>query len=185
MRDALSLAVSTMIGIPPGNVVWKGSFQEGSRVVGTRVVLQANSIKTTGWDEERREDPDALDDQVVNRCGQRSFTWTIQIECQNQGAVTTARVLADQIRVRLWRPSTLAIVNNANMAMGNILGTAERDFVDDGRMISWASVDVNVISVENDIDDSPGAGSWIGEALIDGTIKSGTDTISVSLDVKG
>ncbi len=182
MRDALAAAIPAMIGVNPSNVVWKGSLEEGSRVVGTRVVLQANSIISAGWDEARLEQ-EGDDDQNVNRCGQRQFTWSIQIECQNQGPAATARVLADQIRVRLWRPSVLEIVQAAGMAMADIKGTSERDYIDDGRLISWASIDVTVLSVENDTDDSPGAGSWIGEAIVDGTVTSGTQTKTVHLDI--
>lgn len=181
IRDTLAEIVPEMIAADPLNVVWKGTFEEGSRVVGTRVVLSANSIVTAGVDETRLI-AEGANDQVVEQVGQRRLTWSMQIEAQNQGPLNTARVLIDQIRIRLRRESIRARLNAAGLSVANFLNTQYRDFVDDGRQISWASMDVLLNSFDSDIDTTPDAGAWIGEAIVDGTVNDGSSH-AVHVDV--
>lgn len=185
MRDAMAEAVTVMAGLPPGSVVWAGDLQATSVVVGTRAVLTANSVKTLGRDEERRKDDpvNPLNDQVVSRCGQRNFTWSIKLESQTQLPGATVRVLADRVRVRLFRPSVLAILNAAGMSVADILATNESDYLIGGRSASWANIDLLMNAVENDTDDTVGTGDWIGDAQISGTVHDGSTSVPVTLDV--
>lgn len=182
IRDTLAAVVPQVCNIPVLGVVWKGSLEEQSMVVGTRCVLSTNSITMNGIDESRLADV-LNENQNVNICGNREFTWTIQIECQNQGPVSTARVLVDQIIVRMNRESVRGMLNAAGLAKGEVLTTTQRDFLTNGRMVSWAMVDFKMLSIENDQDTDETAGEWIGDALIDGTVTSDGVDIDISLDV--
>jgi hypothetical protein len=72
------------------------------------------------------------------------------------------------------------------MGVANFLGTTYRDFVDDGRLISWAMMDVLLNAFDSDIDSTVGAGGWIGEAITDGTVSDGTNhSVHVDVDARG
>jgi hypothetical protein len=183
IRTALQTAIASVIAVDTPNIVWRGSLEEGSRVYLTRVVLSANSIVTAGVDENRYE-AQGSDNQLVEFVGQRRFTWSIQIECQNQ-TDGTARVLMDQVRIRLRRDSVAGPLRDVGLSIANFLATQERDFEDDGRMISWASMDVLMNATDVDQDTSPDAGDWIGEAISDGTVSDGTDhAVHVDVDAR-
>lgn len=180
MRQTLASAIPLMTGLPPASVVWKGSLEEASVVVGTRAVLSVASLVGVGIDEERLEADTVhvLGAAKVNNCGQRAFTWSIQIECQNQGPDNTARMIADFIRARIKRRSIKTLLETNGIAIGQVLGTTYRDYLASGRMISWAAIDFRLLAAENDLDRDEGTGYWIGEAQISGTVKdTGGDTL--------
>lgn len=191
IRTAMQQAVTEMIAVPLDHVVWKGSFNESSMLVGTRVILSASSIGDIGWDEERREDDSVnpLGDQSVNRCGVRTLQWQLRVRAQNQGPDNAARTLADQLRVRVFRPSVKAILGAVGVTPAQTSATTNVDYQAAGRLLSESSFEVLCNAVENDIDTTDGAGSWIGEALISGPVKDTTGqtlgTVNVDANAKG
>ncbi len=165
VRGALQAAVVSMTGLTPLQVVWRGSLAEKSVVVGTKIVLTANSVGTVGVDEPRLANAENGDDLEVTRVGQRKFTWSIQVETQNQPS-GTARVLIDQCRIRMQRESVLAGLLAANVGVSSFLGTTHNDYLGSGREVSVSTMDVLMLAVDIDRDDSIDAGGWIGEVLI-------------------
>lgn len=168
IRSTIQAAVVAMTGVSPSLVVWRGSLAEKSIVVGTKIVLTANSVRSVGVEEnlyEEVENPNsnALESTLV---GQRVFTLSFQVETQNQPE-GTARVLIDRIRIRLRRPSINAILSRASLAVAEELGTTHNDYLASGREVSIATMDVLMNANDVDRDDSIGAGDWIGEVLIE------------------
>jgi hypothetical protein len=169
IKTALAAIISTITGIPIANVVWRGSFQERSMVIGTRAVLYMNSKVGIGVDETRQDvSPVRIEDQAsVVQCGQRRITWSILIETQQLNASQDAGELMDLVRISLRKPSVLAAINAAGFAINSFAGTTNTDFLSGGRTVTQAMLDVYLNSADNDADTGDGSGDWIGEAIID------------------
>lgn len=167
-KAAMLAVVSDISGVPLDSVVWRGSPQARSMLVGTRIVMRINSIISVG-DDETRLSPSAnlSNNQLANQCGQRQFTWSIMVETQQTTATDSADVIMDRIRVRMGRPTTLVRLREVGVAFNNVAGTASDDALMSGRTASWAMTDFYMNAVENDTDDSVEAGQWIEEAIID------------------
>lgn len=168
IRTTLQSAVVAMTGIAPALVVWRGTLAEKSIVVGTKIVLTANAIKSVGEEENLYEESavpnqNELESTIV---GQRQFTWSVQVETQNQPE-GTARVLIDRIRIRLRRPSIGAMLGRASVAVAYALATTENDYLASGREISVATMDLLMNANDVDRDDTLGSGDWIGQVLIE------------------
>lgn len=177
---------ATIAGLLPGfdatNIVWEGEFPARSYVTTTRIVLAVSPERSIGENEERRADAEGDDDsvldQVVVLCGPREFTLSIKVESQKQppeGEKLEARYLIDKICTRLDRKSALAQLLTAQLGKGRVLSKIYRDEVRSGRTVTYAAADVLMLGVENDVDDTPGAGGWIGRVIGEGTLQPGDE----------
>ncbi len=173
IRPGLAAIVSTITGIAPTSVVWRGDFPATSVVVGTRAVLSTASEGSVGVMETRLDVPLSEDDNlIVTRSGIRRFTWNILIESQNQGPTNTSRILADRIRALLTADTTLSRLSAIGCSVNSFLYTAHNDFLASGRIVNWATTDILMNSVSNVHDDAEDAGNWIGEVLVSGDVKN-------------
>jgi hypothetical protein len=184
IRDTLKATVATLTGIAPASVVWKGDLEEGSVVVGTRAVLSTPTIKAQGIDETIYQANGAFD-QTVTIAGQRSFTWSIQIEDQNQTNGLTARQIIDRLRLGLSFDSVREAFRTINVCVGSLLNATHRDYVAQGRPISWAVMDIQMLASDVLTDTSPYAGAFINETLVAGTVATDQGAQTVNLDIKG
>lgn len=187
IRQALHDVIVDCTALPDGAVVWKGSLAEQSIVVPTRCVLSTNSILTVGVDETRTDLPAPLADLDVERVGQRAFTFSIQIESQNLADGSTARDLADLIRIRLQRESNILFLDAFNVSLQAFLGTTHRDYLGSGRQVGWAMLDIKMNATDVDLDDTVDAGDWIHEVITTGPVKNdaGTTLGTINEDIVG
>lgn len=189
IRPALAAAIVQMTGLDPRLVVWKGTLAERSQVIGTRVVLSTNSVVSVGIDETRREGSlNPLDDAMVTITGVRQFTWTVMIEAQNQGVGDTARELIETVRTRMGRQSTIDALGTVGIGLANDLAVTHTDYLESGRMVSMAALDMLMNAVENDDDDTVDAGGWIGEVdVVSGLVKDtdGTTLGTITEEITG
>ncbi len=167
IRDTLAAVIAATTSLPLDAITWAGEIPASSAVITTRAVLSTPTVAGIGIDEVRSS-VNGLNDVTVNLCGQRRFTWSIQIESQEDTQL--AYVLIDNVRTRIRRQSIRDMLNVVGVAIGTELGATQRNVVQNGRQVTWAVMDMNMLAVENDLDTTLGAGQWIGEALIAGTV---------------
>lgn len=187
IKGALKPLVSDLMGLPPEQIRWQDEPEGTSWVNFPTVLLRVKSIVGNGTEEERREDQ-GDDDQTVNVCGQKHFTLSIRVESDTQDISdpNQAGAFGETLKTRLARTSSVERLTPI-MGIADFLSTTWFDYVDKaGRQISTYVMDLLCLTVDNDPDTTDGAGSFINEAEIDGTLTDDAGiNHAISLDVKG
>lgn len=189
LRQAAALsgvaAASIAFADEPAAVTW------GS---GPTLTMRISPERSFSWDEEERLDPPIPNPsnlpQTVTVSGQREFTWSIRAKVQNSAPGTIAEHYLDRLRARLQRTTTeTQILLPAGLAVIEVMPTTPVANVESNRTVSTYVMDVRMGAVENDVDDTPGAGEFIQTVNIaSNTLKNpdGTDAPEqVSLVVVG
>lgn len=178
--------VARLCDITLTQVQWKDEPASSAWTNAPTVYLTIKDVAEIGIDEERRQ-ANGNDDMTITVCGQRRFT--LQVECESfQGPIDEARNAAavlSRLKTRLRRSSTIETLHGI---FGVETWTPARkiDYVANDRAISKYVLDLHCVTVDNDDDSTAGAGGFINEVLIDGTLTDGgTLTFTPSLDVKG
>lgn len=104
---------------------------------------------------EPRQEYDADTDRLVITYGRyERITVTAAVDVDNQDPAASAPgAIAGRIRTRLQRPDCLAILQAANVAFVEFGPTNNTDYVEDGRVISAARLDIYFAHVAWDRDD--------------------------------
>jgi hypothetical protein len=147
-----------------------------------------------GQDEERRDDSadgqpsdPTTNDGVVTVCGPREFTLTVACESQVQTLDDSrnAAAILSNLLTRFGRTSTVEALDPyyAISDWTDIKRVPYRDA--EGRLINRYVIDLLCLAADNDVDDTLGAGGWIGEVIGTGTVTDGgVNTQTVNFDVK-
>lgn len=174
-----------LCGIPLAQVQWKDEPEASSWTNTPTLILALKDTGEIGIDEERRSD-NAPNDETVTVCGQRRFT--LQVECESfSGPIddpNNAAAVIARLKTRLSRTSTVEELHGI-YGIETWEKTRKIEYVSDDRNVSKYVMDLHCLTVDNDDDTTAGAGGYINEVLIDGTLKNGTQTIDVLMDVKG
>lgn len=169
IRAALKVAVVAASGLSStGAVEWKGTAAVSSFRDFPRCDMSMRSFRGVGNDEVRREydaDEDAL---VLTVCGNRTAILTLRFETQDGSDSGHANVYALQAMARLQRPSTLATLRTAGVALAGFEALQTFDNVKlQDRVVSIAVLEANLNLAENDTDDASDS-DFIESAQIDG-----------------
>jgi hypothetical protein len=162
---------ATLSGIPASAIAWSDQPAAATWASGPTMAMRISPERSYGWDEEERTDPPAPNPgnlpQTVNVAGQREFTWQIRVQVQNSDPATIAVRFLDRLRVRLQRTTTeTQILLPAGLAVIQIMPTVPIVNVKDNRTISTHVMEVLMGAVENDLDDTLGAGDYIAQVGI-------------------
>ena len=144
------------------------------------------AVSDVGFDEERYAQPTATDDQIVTDVQQKTFTVTMRCESFDQdiASPTHAGAIMSTVRTRLMRPSSVFAPERWGIFSVLNNGKVNRlSYKSAGRQVTCYATDLLLSAPDVDVDTTVGAGGWIGDAVIAGTIKDTPGDISVSLDV--
>lgn len=166
IRPVLKSAVASCLGYTSpadmARVEWKGKKQAAyGRGLGVRVDMSIGAVRGVGNDEQLLEYSGTEDANIVTLSGIRQITWTLRVESDDQDDGTIAQVYADRIRIRLGRESIAATLRAVGVAVADVLLTQPMSYRFQDREHSVVVMDVQLNGVENDRDDSIGAGDWI------------------------
>lgn len=152
IQAALLAVVQGIVTLEPASST---QWIEDARLVVTypRVLLNVIASDAVGVDDVRRTYVDAAPagqeiTQVVS--GQRTFTVSMRAESDSQLPDKAARVHVEKLRLCLRRPSALAQLRVAGVAIVEMHPTATVDFDWDGRRISASVMDVVFAAVAED-----------------------------------
>jgi hypothetical protein len=140
-----------------------------------------------GHQEERYQQPvlnDTTDDLQVNIVEQKRFTLSVRCEGDTQDIADPmhAGSILETLKTRLRRPTSAARMQGI-FAIADYRPTKRVDYRDqDGRQVSAYVMDLACTTVDNDADDTPGAGGFVNETIINGTVSGVT---LPTIDTKG
>ena len=123
---------------------------------------------------------------IVTDVQQKTFTVTMRCESFDQdiASPTHAGAIMSTVRTRLMRPSSVFAPERWGIFSVLNNGKVNRlSYKSAGRQVTCYATDLLLSAPDVDVDTSVGAGGWIGDAVIAGTIKDTPGDISVSLDV--
>lgn len=171
IKSAVASQIATLTGLDPRLVRWvdepSGTLAGSLPVVWLRV----SSLVPVGMDYETRTD-NGTGEQTVTVVGQRDFTLSIRIESFTPDIADDRHAIniGEALRVRLKR-STSIQDRSGIFAVREILMSKWISYIESNRPISAYMMDVLCGAVSTDVDDTTGAGDWIGEVQGTGTIK--------------
>lgn len=186
IKQQIEQTVAELTDLSPSQVQWRDEAKGGAWNNMPVIFLRIRSIEDVGFQEERRTQPTATDNAVVNVVQQKSFVLSLRCESfeQNIESPKHAGTLVSTLRTRLRRSSSIfdrgvyfAIWDYGKANWVDYVNTA-------GRQVSCYVLDLRCATVDNDLDTTPNAGGWIGEAQVAGTVTDGANPIPVTQDVK-
>lgn len=177
------MQAAALSGVSADSMSWNDQPSSPVWSSGATIGAQVSSARAYSWDEEVRTDPPSPNPdnlpQSVAMEGQRQFTWQVRVEVQDTAAERFALGYLDRLRARLQRSSTeVSILLPAGLAVIEIMPAVKVRNIKDTRSISTYVMEVVMAGVESDVDDTYGAGDYIGTVnLSSNTLKStdGTD----------
>jgi hypothetical protein len=178
--------VAQLCGIPVSQVRWAEESEGSMWTNDPQVRLTIRSVTEIGVDEERRVD-DGTHEGIITVVGPRTFTLEVHAESQVQD-VSDARhagALLSTFKTRLSRTSTVEALQ-AYYAVSERGPTQYVPYRDaNGALIDTYTLDLICLTADNDTDDSPDSGQFIGEVIGDGKVNiDGGVQIDVPFDVK-
>jgi len=180
IRPAILSAVVSATGLAPSCVFWKGSKEEAGWTSGG-VVAKCNILSPGqfGRDESRAKYDPNTQTRTVTNSGARKFTLSVRFETQDGSDSGVALVYADRLRTRIRRRSIADALLAAEVSVATMNDTQTFDGIRmQGRIISVAAMDLIMNGVENDVDTTQGAGDWIKQASMTGTLTDTDGTIT-------
>ena len=189
LREAIRDAVVAATGLPDTDVVWQGtreatgwhSWPNATGLPPAIAELSLRQLGAMGWDEVRKTYSDSPSpNRTVALVGNRRLQLAVRIESQRQDDGQDAvGALSGLLRTRVYRPSILAALHAAGLAVATVRDTIERDFVDDqDRTISVGITEILIFAAENDSDAPETGEGWIDAARV-----ASEDGAEVELDV--
>lgn len=178
-------------GLPENQVRWKDEAEGSTWVGDPSIWLNISTITQYGWDEERNTVPNSTDDQVINLVQQKGFTWSISAESFTSDIADPkhAGALLDVVITSRLKRSSSEFTIAGIFAIADFRGGMRyAPYVDkSGRRVNRYVQDVICLTVDNDIDDTQGAGGWIKEVIGQGTVNNavGSTPSTVPYDIKG
>lgn len=181
IRTEVAAVMLAVTGLPTPQVYWRDEPIAATWHADPMVSMRIGMTAGRGIEEEALAYSGPNADQTVTMTGQRDFTLSLRAESfeQDVSSPKFAANMLDQIRIRLRRSSTRAMVTS--FALQTFEPTRWFNYKSDGRQVSCYVLDIHCSAVDTDIDTTPGAGGWINEVDINGTV----DGNPVALDVKG
>jgi hypothetical protein len=178
IRPALLSAVVQTTGLKPSCVFWKGSKEEaGWTSGGVAAKCSIASPGAFGRDEIRSSYDAVTQTRTVTISGARRFTFTVRFETQDGSDSGIAVTYADRLRARIRRRSIADALRAAEVSVATIQDTQTIDGVkSQSRVLSVAVVDLIMNGVENDVDTTEGAGDWVKQASMTGTLTNADGT---------
>lgn len=172
VKSTIATQIATLTALDPSRVCW---VDEPSGTLAGKlpvIWLRVSSIVNVGIDREERTD-NGTNDQTVTVIGQREFTLSVRIESFTPDIADPmcSANIANAIKTRMKR-STSIQSRAGQFAVRSWLGTKWLSYVENRRPISCHVVDLLCITADYDVDNTIGAGGWIGEVQGAGTIKN-------------
>lgn len=186
IKDETRQAICRSIALDPTQVRWRDEAVASTFVNDPSIWLRTSMTRRHGIEEELLTFVAPNRNQSVVLRGQRRFTLQVRAESfeQDISSPNFAGNLIDAIAIRLMRSSTRAGVTS--FAIEERLPTVFFSYKESGRQVSCYVMDMMCLTVDYDPDISDGAGGWINEAIINGSILDASiNAVPVSLDVKG
>lgn len=145
IEPALCALIATLTGLDPAYVV----FQNAAQPTGwrQRVTLSWVALQGVGTDESRwvyAANANPLLEMTPTVEGPRAATLQLSFDSTDQRPGYTGHHLAELVRTRLMRPSALATLAAADLALGRIGDILTADYKADGRWISRCVLDVRL-----------------------------------------
>lgn len=172
IKSTISSQIATLTKLDPRYVRWvdepSGTLAGALPVVWLRV----SSLVPVGMDYETRAD-NGTGEQTVTVVGQRDFTLSIRIESFTPDIADDRHSMniGEALRVRLKR-STSIQARSGIFSVREILMSKWLGYIESNRPVSTYILDLLCGTVSTDVDDTTGAGDWIGEVQGSGTIKN-------------
>lgn len=185
IKSGIKSLLVDLTGVTPR---WNDEAEGGVWSGDPSLWLRLRALSEIGYEDERRSQPTATDDAIVNTTQQKTFTLSIRAESFSQDIADPrhAGAMLETIKTRLKRRST-AIRLAGLFSIATYQPTKFFNYRDaDDRLLNVYVMDLNCATVDNDIDTTPGAGGWINEVTTVGTITdAGATPQTLNLDVKG
>lgn len=182
IKATASGLVATLTGLPDRQIRWRDEAAAGTWGNVPMIYLRISSITDVGFADERRDQPsDPTADAIVTVTQQKRFVLSIRCESFTQDIASPdhAGTIIGTLKTRLQRHST--VFSDSSMAI-LLYGDAKWfNYIRDGRQVCVYTLDLTCGTVDSDVDTTPGAGNWIKEVQIQGTV----DSDVITLDVKG
>jgi hypothetical protein len=182
IKDQIRQAVSELTEMQPNQVIWRDEAKGATWNNPPTIYLRIPGLQDIGVAEERTTLPGPDDNVVVEVSQQKTFMLQVRCESfeQNIASPKFPGTILSTLRTRLRR-STSIFQRAGLFAIWDYGRVNKADFIaQDGRQVPCYVVDLRCATVDNDLDVSVGAGGWIREAEIAGTV----DAVAVNLDVK-
>lgn len=182
--------ISDLTGLNPlTQIKWRDEPAASSWDITPIVYLRVTTFDDIGWQEERRGTHVAGTDDVVTVVQQKLFTLSLRCESyvQDISDPRFAGTIMSSLTTRLRRSTTTFDVQGS-FAVAIYGPTKWFNYIDESdRQVSCYVKDLRCVTVDYDIDTMVGAGGYINEAIISGSVlnQDGSTIQTVSLDVKG
>lgn len=189
IKGVITTLIADISGLGPTGVKWQDEAEGGMWVVDPAVFLRISSVVGIGVEEERRSES-LGNDQVVDLVGQRQFTLSIRAESfeQNIASPRHASTVIENIKTRLIRTSTIEQYSGI-FSIRDYMDAKWFNYTNQGRQVSAYVFDLICLTVNSDIDNTLGAGSWINEVLVRSNTINGVDGLplpeQINLDIVG
>jgi len=173
IQSTLQSVIQDISGLGNAAVYWDGLPQ--GFIPDTWVHLSLGPVRKLGVDETRYQ-MDYSDVLVPVyrevRYGVRMVNVLIKVESRNQNLASGSQAVADRIKTRLFKNSSLQTLNtDASVAISTVTDVRTIDRVDKntGRQVSYSVFELNLSTYTEDIDTSEEGSGWIECVGIDQT----------------
>jgi len=152
------------------------------------IYLRVSALVGVGIPEEQYKDA-VPDDMLVNVAAQKRFTLSLRAESfdQNLADGQHAGAILETLKTRLKRTTTIERLRNI-FCIQESLNSSWFNYTNQGRQVSAYTLDLLCATVDNDTEDTAGAGGYIDEVMVQSnSVRNidGTPTATqVNLDIK-
>ena len=141
------------------------------QIPGARVFLNITSSSGLGVDDVRTTEGVTVGGELERTVqGLRLFTLSLQCETESQAPAGAARSTVERLRTRLRRPSTLAALKGAGLALVRLEATQTLDYDWHDRRMSRAAMDAIFATTSNDGTLPADAVTYIERVLVTSSI---------------
>lgn len=199
IQTATTKLFAQLTGLPLSQVRWQDQSEGSVWTNDPHLELTMEGPRQVGQDEERRDDsldgelpldpennPPTTNDGIITVCGPREFTLTVACESQVQNLRDKRHgaAIISNLLTRLSRTSAVEALQEfyGIIDWTDIKRIPYRD--KEGRLINRYVIDLLCLTADNDVDNTPQAGAWIGEVKGTGTVTADGTTFTIPYDVK-
>lgn len=191
IKSTAKALVADLTKLGPERVRWRDEAEGSTWTKDASIYLAVRDIRDLDYGQELRSnatdtDGNVIDtDQDVTIAVQKAFTLSVRCESFSQDLSDKrhAGAILDAFSTRLCRSSTIERLRGI-FAIADSTPPLWIGYVDNDRQVSVYQMDLFCLTVDNDIDDTVGAGSYIDEIEIEGTIVDGANQRTIDLDIK-
>ncbi len=169
--------VSTLTGVERSCCLFENDprVQHNGALVLLRWVGEASvGVDSTHYTFAEADDP--LDEMTPTTTGNRVLTLQVDVEVHDQRPGVNAHAVASRARTRLAWPSTIAALEDLDLAVATVEGLVTTDYEVDGHFVSRRSFDVRLHATAREVD-AAGATSSIDTIEAEATIRHPDDTV--------